>query len=136
MKNLPLLKKDLIKIGLCAGFMVLPFAAHADVAAEVSTAAKHAGMSAASDALPMAHAHLHHVVNCLVGPDGKGYDQKAENPCTGQGNGAIPDTSDAAQKKMLERAVARASAGLKSDDLATVKKDATRVQTALEAFKP
>ena len=49
----------------------------------------------------MAHKHLQHAVNCLVGPNGKGFDAAAGNPCGKAGNGAIPDSTDAAQKAKL-----------------------------------
>jgi hypothetical protein len=35
--------------------------------------------------------HLHHVVNCLVGPNDPMFDKAAGNPCQGQGNGILPD---------------------------------------------
>jgi uncharacterized membrane protein len=35
--------------------------------------------------------HLHHVLNCAVGPDGMGFDAAAGNPCKGQGNGFLSD---------------------------------------------
>jgi hypothetical protein len=75
--------------------------------------------------------HLHHVVNCLVGPNGQGFDAGAGNPCKDQGNGAIPDTSDAAKKTMLNQALAKANAGLKLEDMAAAQKDATEVQAML-----
>jgi hypothetical protein len=43
----------------------------------------------------MAHARLHHTINCLVGPQEDGFDAKELNPCKDFGNGAIPDTEDA-----------------------------------------
>ncbi len=129
------LRKNWTGIALCAALAALPLAAWADAAEEVSTAAKHAGMSAQADSLEMAEAHLHHALNCLVGPKGRGFDSKAENPCSDMGNGAIPDTTDAAAKKSLERAAARARSGLRSHNLETVKKDAASVQSELEKVK-
>ena len=41
------------------------------------------------------YAHLHHTINCLVGPGGKTFDARALNPCKDLGN----DSADAAQKK-------------------------------------
>ena len=35
--------------------------------------------------------HLHHTLNCLVGPQDKLFDASAGNPCQGQGNGYLPD---------------------------------------------
>src|ERR1700733_9447631 len=106
--------------------MALPGAAYAaDAAKEVSTAAAHAGMAAAAPAIGPVHMHLHHVVNCLVGAKGDGYDEKEANPCKAFGDGAIPDNTDAAMKPKLMAAVAKAQAGIKTDDLAAAQKDAS-----------
>lgn len=35
--------------------------------------------------------HLHHTLNCLVGPQDKLFDASAGNPCQGQGDGYLPD---------------------------------------------
>jgi hypothetical protein len=110
-----------------AGFAVVP--AWADEAAEVSTASQHAGMAAGSADIKMVHMHLHHVVNCLVGPSGPGFDKAAGNPCDGKGNGAIADGGD---KMKLGAAVAKAEDGIKSDDLAMAKKDAGEAQAMLK----
>src|SRR6185312_2355242 len=73
--------------------------AESDPAKEISTAANHAGLAAKATDMKTTQMHLHHVVNCLVGPKGKGYDATPGNPCKDQGNGAIPDTKNAQQKK-------------------------------------
>src|SRR5271166_2844819 len=72
-----------------------------DSAKEAATAAAHAGMAASAANVPTAHAHLHHVINCLVGPKGDGFDATNANPCAAQGDGAIPDAADAATKAKL-----------------------------------
>ena len=108
-----------------------PAAAAADAAKEVSTAAQHAGLAAAAKDMKTTQMHLHHVVNCLVGPKGKGFDAAPGNPCKDQGNGAIPDTKDSKQKKSLQAALAKANAGLKAKDMAAAQKDATDAQTLL-----
>jgi hypothetical protein len=127
-----LLKVSMSENAVLIGLLLLPAAARADVAAEVTTAATHAGLSAGSGTLPQAQMHLHHVLNCLLGPDGKGFDATAANPCKAQGNGAIPDTSDVLKKEMLQRAASNALDALKETDLDTVKKDATNIQTTLK----
>ncbi len=58
---------------------------------EIKTAISHAGYAAKADAESGVTQHLHHVMNCLVGPEDKMFDQAAGNPCKGQGNGALPD---------------------------------------------
>lgn len=59
---------------------------------EFKTAVTHAGFAAKYDTLKEVTVHLHHVLNCLVGPkDSKMFDSAAGNPCQGQGNGILPD---------------------------------------------
>ena len=105
--------------------------AEMDAAKEAGTAAQHAGLAAKSTEMKLVQMHLHHVVNCLVGPNGQGFDASAGNPCKDQGNGAIPDTTDAAKKTMLNQALGKANAGLKLEDMAAAQKDATEVQAIL-----
>ena len=57
-----------------------PAAADTDVAKEIATAQAHAGFAAAGTDLKTVQMHLHHVVNCIVGPKGKGYDATQANP--------------------------------------------------------
>ncbi len=135
MMKFRVLKNKWVGFALCAGLVALPLAAHADASDEVATAAKHAGFSAQATSLAVADTHLHHTLNCLVGPGGRGFDAKQANPCSSQGNGAIPDTTDAAAKKTLERIAYRARRALTSKDLATVKKDAARIQAELGNVK-
>jgi len=103
--------------------------ARADEAQEVMTAGQHAGMAAGSADIKMVHMHLHHVVNCLVGPTGDGFDKGAGNPCDGKGNGAIADAGDKAGP--LKDALTKAQAGIASDDLAESKKIAGEVHVML-----
>ena len=113
--------------GAALGLALPPPARAADVKKELDTAAQHAGFAAAAKDVKMAHAHLQHVINCLVGPKGKGFDAKQLDPCKGMGNGAIPDSSAAAQKKELRAALRKAEQGLKESQLATAQKTATDV---------
>jgi hypothetical protein len=108
-------------------------AAHAaDAGKEIATAAQHAGYAADSTAIGMAHAHLQHTINCLVGPQGNGFDAKQLNPCKDFGDGAIPDTKDAMKLKSLGIALGSAEAGLKSDDLDTAKKQAAQAAAEIK----
>jgi hypothetical protein len=104
----------------------------ADPAQEAATAATHAGLAAQAASIEQVHMHLHHAVNCLVGPKGQGFDSNQANPCQKLGDGAIPDTADATTKAKLTAALAKAQAGLKSDDLAAAKKAATEAQSSLK----
>jgi len=119
--------------GALAASLSLGAFAKGNVDNEVSTAHAHALMAQTAKSTAMAHAHLQHVINCLVGPDGAGFDAKAENPCKGQGNGAIPDAaSNQALHGKLESALTTAQAGLKSDSLASVQQDAGKVAATLQ----
>jgi hypothetical protein len=59
--------------------------------AELKTAITHAGFAAKYDTLKEVTLHLHHVINCIVGPDDKMFDKAAGNPCQGQGKGILAD---------------------------------------------
>ena len=106
--------------------------AAADATEEVATAAEHAGYAAGSDQIEGVQTHLHHVVNCLVGPEGEGFDADELNPCADLGNGAIPDTADAEQKQVLEEALAEAMAGLEANELEAAQAHASEAATMLE----
>jgi hypothetical protein len=107
----------------------------ADVAGEINTAATHASLAAGAAALDGVQMHLHHALNCLVGPGGTGFDAKQINPCAGSGNGAIPDTSDAARKKALEDAANTVRAGLATSDVSIAQKAASEAASELKAIK-
>lgn len=117
---------------LAAGFAVAAFA-QTGAKTEISTAHAHALMAQGAATVDMSHTHLHHVINCLVGPNGKGFDASAGNPCKDQGHGAIPDSaSDKAVHGKLEKALAGAQAGLKSDSLAGAQQAGAKVAATLQ----
>lgn len=107
----------------------------ADVKGEVVNAETHAGLAAKAGALDGVHMHLHHTLNCLVGPSGTGFDAKQMNPCANSGNGAIPDTTDAAKKAKLEAAAAKASSGIAATDLAAAQKAASDTEAMLKPLE-
>jgi hypothetical protein len=117
--------------GMGLSFLVAHPAAAADVTKQIATAEQHAGYAHAATDLKMVQTHLHHTINCLVGPKGKGFDAKALNPCKDLGNGAIPD-SDSAERKKLQEPLDKARAGLKAKELTTAQKDAGEVQDMLK----
>ena len=113
--------------------IALPASAQtADPAQETATAEQHAGLAAQGASIEQVHMHLHHTVNCLVGPKGQGFDANPGNSWQKLGNGAIPDTTDQASKAKLTAALAKAQAGLKSEDLTAARKAATEAQAALK----
>src|SRR3569833_2674432 len=125
-----------IAFGALAGeLFACPLAAYADAAAEIATAAEHAGLAAAAPNLAQTHTHLHHVMNCLVGPRDADFDKAAMNPCAQQGNGAFPDESNPDIKAKLQNAMSAAADGIASNDEATAKKNAASVKTMLDAIR-
>ena len=112
-----------------------PVAAAADPAKEITTASQHADYAAEATVLKTATTHLHHVINCLEGPQGGDYDSKEADPCKEMGNGAIPDVSEAATKMQLTMAVTKAKDGLNAKDLATAQTSAKAVQAILSQLK-
>lgn len=104
----------------------------ADAAKEATTGGMHAGLAAKAATIEQVHMHLHHTVNCLVGPKGQGFDAKEANPCQALGDGAIADAGDAATKAKLTAALARAEAGLKATDLAAAQKAAAETEASLK----
>jgi len=100
---------------------------------EIYTALVHAQMALASKDVVEAHHHLHHVINCLVGPNGKGYDANEENPCKGMGNGAMNDVdSKSAQYKKLDDALSEAKEGLDKSSLKNTQNEADEVIEELQ----
>jgi hypothetical protein len=104
----------------------------ADAAKEAATSGVHASLAAKAATIEQVHMHLHHAVNCLVGAKGQGFDAKEANPCQSLGDGAIPDTTDAATKAKLNAALAHAQAGLKSNDLTAAQKAAADTAAAVQ----
>ncbi|HKJ95282.1 MAG TPA: hypothetical protein VKA32_06605 [Gammaproteobacteria bacterium] len=100
---------------------------------EAATAAQHAGYSAKAGSLQGQHLHLHHVVNCLVGEDGDGFDESAGNPCKGQGDGAINDAEEGSSMQMqLEQAADLASIGTEVQNSEAAKHVALAVEAILK----
>ena len=126
------MKKIMLLAGAAA---LLATPAFADLAGELSTAQTHAGMAATQTDIAMAQKHLQHAVNCLVGPGGAGFDAAAGNPCGKAGNGAITDSTNAAQKAKLTTIAATAKSAVGSSDLATVTKAAKDAAAAIAAAK-
>jgi hypothetical protein len=118
----------LVALVAAAGLMASPAAAQTK---EIETATQHAGLAAKATDLKTAQQHLHHVINCLVGPSGAGFDASFGNPCNGQGNGAIPATSTVAKRKPLETALGQAQDGVKQANLSVALHDANMAQATL-----
>lgn len=101
---------------------------------EIGTAHKHALLAQGSTTLTLAQMHLHHVINCLVGESGAGFDAAVGNPCKGQGNGALADAaSDQALLGKLQAALSAAQTGLQATALGGAQQEAAKAAAALEA---
>ena len=61
---------------------------------ELDTAILHANAAASYNAIKEIELHLHHVVNCLEGKNGKNYFKPSGDVCEGQGNGIFADLKD------------------------------------------
>jgi hypothetical protein len=118
-----------------SGLSTFPIAAYADAKSEIATAAQHAGLAAAAPDLPQIRMHLHHAMNCLVGPQDADFDKANMNPCAQQGRGAFPDNSDPDIRTKLQSAMSAAADGIASRDEATAKKNAATVESLLNAIK-
>lgn len=136
MTGFDMLKKGLGLAVLCAGLAAFPMAANAAGAStEITTAATHAGFASKSGTIKMVHTHMHHAINCLVGPGGNGFDTAALDPCKNSGHGAIPDTIDAGKRTQLEKIAAELRAGLKDNTLSSAQKTAADAEAALNKLK-
>jgi hypothetical protein len=117
-------------------------AAMKDTSAEVQTALTHAGFAQKYDTLKEVTLHLHHVLNCLVGPKDSMFDTAAGDPCQGQGNGILPDIQSGMGKdaQYYEAAWAAriADDAIKSGDLQQAKSGAhviTLILTDVQQMK-
>lgn len=117
-------------LALTACVALAPGMALADAAMAKATAAQHAGLAAGSGDLNGVRMHLHHTLNCLVGPDGEGFDQSAGNPC-GEAGGVIPQTADAEMKEKLMGIAHQVHDAIMAEDAAAAKEVAAEVQEML-----
>lgn len=119
--------------------IALPVVAHSmdpngAVSKQVSTATAHAALALGAADLKMTQVHLHHVINCLVGPAGEGYDATQDNPCKGMGQGAMVDAKgDSTRESQLQAAVTQATQGLKAATVSEAHADAQKVLSTLQA---
>jgi len=115
-------------------FVTVAFAANGNAAKEISMAEMHATFASTVKDVNMVHAHLHHTLNCLVGPKGKLFDPKAMDPCKGMGNGALSDLGKAPKvRAKLEMAIKHAERGLRADKYATAHAAAVRTAALVKA---
>ena len=82
------------------------------------------------------HMHMHHSLNCLVGPGGDGFDTtNMPIPAPTAATAPIPDAASAAQRAKLQAAVAQLKTGLAATDMAAAQKDATDASATIASAK-
>ncbi len=100
---------------------------------EIRTAAQHAEFAAKAKNADGVHLHLHHVINCLVGPNGDGFDIAAGDPCAKMGKGAMPDASGSqATEGLLDQSLSLARIGLRTEDYRSTQAVAVAARDLLE----
>lgn len=79
------------------------------------------------------HSHLQHVINCLVGPGGTGFDATVENPCEHMGKGALNDVpQNSNEYQQLNTALSEANNGLAKTTMTDAHKEAKKVLDDVE----
>ncbi|MCE9649839.1 MAG: hypothetical protein K8R18_09480 [Parvibaculum sp.] len=126
--------QHLITLAFAASLLASPAFAAPQLDKEIAAAAQHAGLAAQGGDIAEVHTHLHHTINCLVGPKGEGFAPKEMNPCSALGNGAIPDAAEG-QKKSLKAALVVANKGVAETDFEKAKAGATETQSMLSTIK-
>lgn len=126
-----------ILAGLAASALLAPLAATAstmtaDGQKEVATAIEHAHYASQSNQLDAVHLHLHHVINCMVGTNGEGFDAQAGDPCKGEGTGALNDLKASPARQDADQALALARVGVKIDQYSAARDVAKAVHSLLE----
>lgn len=100
---------------------------------ELKTAHDHATYAAKADTLEKHQMHLQHVVNCLVGKQGKGFDDSVGNPCKDMGQGAIRDMRGSeAASRMLKQAAQLARIGTRIESADATEHVAQAVMALLQ----
>ena|SRR5437868_925977 len=128
------MKRILLPVLTAASLFIAGTAfAAVSLTAEISNARTHANNAANAPTIDAVHMHMHHALNCLVGPKGEGFDAAQMNPCTNAGNGAIPDQTDAAKKAKLESAKATLMKGLTVTDVKAAQADAANAVNDIAA---
>lgn len=109
-----------------------------ELATQLQTAIQHAGFSAAAEDQAMASRHLGHVLNCLVGEGGEGFNADWGHPCGGQGAGIANDLSSHPQAAdlmpVIDAARALAAQGVDQQSLLAVQSSAAGVAALLQVI--
>jgi len=110
-----------------------PAAELSEVFLMAQTYAEFAVMDSSIDSVRL---HLHYALNCLVGPEGDGFDASHGNPCAHSGIGAdAVDERDASKRAALLIAIGQAKHGIADNDIKTAQRDAASVDDAIAKLK-
>jgi len=105
---------------------------------QLATAVQHAEFSMGADEHAMAVRHLGHVLNCIAGEDGEGFDGAWGHPCAGQGSGILVDVDAHAHAAdvaaLLAAAHSLAMQGVGQESLGAVHAAAAGVRALLEVL--
>ncbi len=111
-----------------------------DLATQLATAIQHAGFSASAGEHAMAVRHLGHVLNCIAGAGGDGFNGDWGHPCDGQGAGIANDLAShpaaADLAIVVEAARQLAAQGVTEGSLGSVQAAANGVRALLSVFAP
>ena len=129
------MNKPLLTLLAASALAVAAPAFAANPTGEIKMAATHADLAVKATELSQVRMHLHHALNCLVGPHGKDYDNTNANPCAGMGDGAIPDSTYPGTVKNLKEAAKQAMAGIAANDLAKAHKRAIDMASSIDKVK-
>ena len=128
-----MIRLSILALLSAAALAATPAFAAGDAGKQISTAIEHSGFASKVKSTDKVHLHLHHVVNCLVGPHGKGFYPAAGNPCQGEGNGALNDLSGQPKVKAeLDKALREADLGLREKSFKSAHRTAERVRKTLK----
>ncbi|MEJ2061060.1 MAG: hypothetical protein P8Y64_11350 [Gammaproteobacteria bacterium] len=129
-------KQSILTVMSVGALLATPAFAAGSAQQEISTAIEHAGFASQVKSTDKVHLHLHHVVNCLVGPQGSGFYAKAGDPCKGMGNGALNDLMGQSMvRNELESALHEAKTGLNENSFSAAHMTAMKVEKTLKAAK-
>jgi hypothetical protein len=123
-----------LSLTLIAGAAALAQSAEA-LDTQVATAIAHAEFSMNAEEHAAAVMHLGHVLNCLAGEGGEGFDAAWGHPCGGQGDGILNDVAAHAQADdvmaLVRSAHALAMEGVQSESVGGVHAAAAGVRALL-----
>ncbi len=126
-----------ITVALAVACLVLAGAAQGQEAFQTQwgTAVPHAEFSMGADDHAMAVRHLGHVLNCIAGEGGEGFDGGWGHPCGNQGAGLLNDIAEHPRADdlmvVLRAAHALAMAGVEQGSVAAVQAAAAGVRALL-----